>query len=68
MKKQLVLVTLLVALMLLGIATAVVVATPPDHSNGKGPVVSCEADARVCPDGTLVYRVPPSCHFEKCPK
>ncbi|MBR9682580.1 MAG: hypothetical protein GOV02_02805 [Candidatus Aenigmarchaeota archaeon] len=27
----------------------------------------CPEDARLCPDGSSVVRVPPSCEFQKCP-
>lgn len=33
----------------------------------QGPV-ACTEDARLCPDGTSVVRVPPDCEFEPCPK
>lgn len=29
--------------------------------------VFCTMDAKVCPDGTSVGRVPPSCEFAPCP-
>lgn len=29
--------------------------------------VACTMDARVCPDGSSVGRVPPNCEFEECP-
>lgn len=29
--------------------------------------VACTADAKLCPDGTYVSRVPPDCNFEPCP-
>lgn len=29
--------------------------------------VACTMDARVCPDGTAVGRIPPNCEFEECP-
>ena len=29
--------------------------------------VACTMDALICPDGTAVGRVPPSCEFEACP-
>ncbi len=29
--------------------------------------VDCTAEAKVCPDGTAVGRVPPSCEFAPCP-
>ncbi len=29
--------------------------------------VACTMDAKICPDGTAVGRVPPSCEFAPCP-
>jgi hypothetical protein len=28
---------------------------------------ACTADAKICPDGSAVGRVPPSCEFASCP-
>jgi len=40
----------------------------PDRIEGKADDnVFCTEDARICPDGTGVGRVPPSCEFAKCP-
>ena len=36
---------------------------PPDDTEG----VACTADAKLCPDGSGVGRVPPSCEFAPCP-
>jgi len=33
---------------------------------GKAPV-ACPEDAKICPDGTAVTRVPPDCEFAPCP-
>ncbi len=33
---------------------------------GTGPV-ACTADAKICPDGSAVGRVPPDCEFALCP-
>lgn len=30
-------------------------------------MVACTMDAKICPDGSSVGRVPPSCEFEACP-
>jgi len=30
-------------------------------------IVACTADAKICPDGTGVGRVPPDCEFAACP-
>ena len=29
--------------------------------------VGCPEDARICPDGSVVVRIPPDCEFEECP-
>ena len=36
------------------------------YSVQKNPV-ACTEDARLCPDGTSVVRIPPDCEFEACP-
>lgn len=28
----------------------------------------CPLDAMICPDGTTLTRIPPSCEFPECPK
>jgi eight-cysteine-cluster-containing protein len=30
--------------------------------------VACSKDAKVCPDGSSVVRIPPDCEFEQCPE
>jgi len=37
-----------------------------DYLN-KNKIVACTEDARICPDGTAVARVPPDCEFAPCP-
>ena len=37
-----------------------------DGDGGGGGVV-CILDAKQCPDGSYVGRVPPSCEFAQCP-
>jgi hypothetical protein len=34
---------------------------------GEGEQVFCTLDAKQCPDGSYVGRVPPNCEFEACP-
>src|SRR4030042_3558703 len=34
--------------------------------DSAGGTVACTADAKLCPDGSYVGRVPPSCNFETC--
>ncbi|HVW66256.1 MAG TPA: hypothetical protein VHA78_00830 [Candidatus Peribacteraceae bacterium] len=40
--------------------------TPPDNTTGSGNV-ACTMEAKLCPDGSYVGRVPPSCNFAPCP-
>ena len=30
--------------------------------------IACTLDAKICPDGTAVGRVPPNCEFAACPE
>ncbi|MBX3226120.1 MAG: hypothetical protein KIT84_28895 [Labilithrix sp.] len=39
--------------------------TEPDA--GEPPLKACTMDAKMCPDGTSVGRVGPSCEFAPCP-
>lgn len=41
----------------------------PQTNNPGNPEdgVACTLDAKICPDGTAVGRVPPSCEFAPCP-
>lgn len=34
----------------------------------SGDSVACPADAKICPDGSTVTRVPPDCEFAVCPE
>ena len=36
-------------------------------NEGSSEQVACTMDARACPDGSYVGRVPPSCDFAPCP-
>ena len=36
------------------------------QQTGTGPV-ACTEDSRLCPDGSSVSRIPPSCEFAQCP-
>ncbi|MDD5317434.1 MAG: phage tail protein [Candidatus ainarchaeum sp.] len=40
--------------------------TTPEPEPTPTPVI-CTMEARVCPDGTWVGRIPPGCEFEPCP-
>lgn len=39
----------------------------PPPRDGTGGNVVCTADAKLCPDGSYVGRIPPSCAFAPCP-
>jgi hypothetical protein len=41
-------------------------AAPPSSDSGTAGTV-CTMDAKQCPDGSWVGRVPPSCEFAPCP-
>jgi hypothetical protein len=44
------------------------VAPPISDLNGNGDdAIFCTMDAKVCPDGSYVGRVPPNCEFAPCP-
>lgn len=37
------------------------------YFRGECPATVCAADAKVCPDGSAIRRVPPDCEFAACP-
>ena len=43
----------------------------PDPTEYKNPneaePVVCTMDAKLCPDGSYVSRIPPNCEFQECP-
>lgn len=40
---------------------------PAPPNDGTQPPIACSADAKVCPDGTVVGREGADCHFAPCP-
>ena len=40
---------------------------PIPESDNEEELIFCTADAKICPDGSGVGRVPPSCEFAPCP-
>jgi hypothetical protein len=42
--------------------------TTPTPSPINDEAVFCTMDTKICPDGSSVGRVPPSCEFDKCPE
>lgn len=38
------------------------------NSSEKEEPVACTMDAKLCPDGSYVSRIPPECNFAPCPK
>ena len=42
---------------------------PVEYENPKNiEPIACTMDAKLCPDGSYVGRIPPDCQFEACPK
>ncbi len=41
--------------------------TPTPTPTSSTPPVACTMEAKICPDGSSVGRVPPSCDFAPCP-
>jgi hypothetical protein len=72
MKKLLIalicLVILLILIFLISTRFYVTVTVPPSQvPPANPPVVACTMDAKICPDGSAVGRIPPSCQFAACP-
>lgn len=38
----------------------------PNYSHGENEGIVCTMDAKICPDGSSVGRVPPTCEFAQC--
>lgn len=62
---------LTVVLGLAGIAAVYVYVVPhlqnPNQAAEETSPIACTMDAKMCPDGTYVGRIPPNCDFEVCP-
>lgn len=58
-----VLVVMVVLLVAMSLRSEEVIKPPEPEPEPTG----CQEDARVCPDGTTVVRIPPECEFEECP-
>jgi hypothetical protein len=41
---------------------------PDPAQYGQPAPVACTMDAKLCPDGSYVGRVPPNCEFAQCPQ
>lgn len=55
-----------------GVNTARVAPTPTASASPEAPLpsdsgVACTMEAKICPDGSAVGRMPPSCEFAPCP-
>lgn len=64
MKNPLILIFILVILVVGGLFY-IYYPEPIEYKNEEAPVV-CTQEAKLCPDGSYVGRVPPNCEFEKC--
>ena len=67
MKKTLLIVLILVAVIVAGYAFALKRGNHGVPGRGEPSGVACTMDAKLCPDGSYVGRVPPSCEFAACP-
>lgn len=67
--------TMVIILVLVAVAAGIyfwtrgngTVLTPVNNNNPGEEMVFCTADAMLCPDGSYVGRVPPTCEFAACP-
>jgi len=48
--------------------SALIIITACDTQNNPDKPIPCTEEAKLCPDGSYVGRVPPSCEFAECPK
>ena len=62
MKYRSVAIVVIIFLVLAGIYSYI------SHQNAGEGTIACPADARLCPDGSSVGRVPPGCDFAACPE
>lgn len=62
MKKSIIIVLGIVLVLIIGAYMGGFYAVSPSNS-----VVSCTKEAKVCPDGSVVGRIPPRCDFAPCP-
>ncbi len=53
--------------LLFGVVAAAVVLTWLNIDRERARSISCTADAMICPDGSAVGRVAPTCEFAACP-
>jgi hypothetical protein len=56
---------LVIILVVIGGITLAIRGTPTEVPNGE--VSVCTMDAKICPDGSAVGRIPPTCEFAACP-
>lgn len=55
-----------IALVIIGLFVfLLVVLTSPKNVDAP---IACPADAKICPDGSAVGRIPPTCEFSPCPQ
>ena len=68
MKGKLFIPIFIVVVFAVGAALYVYNPSPTEYGNGEGEEqVFCTTEAKLCPDGSYVGRVPPSCEFAECP-
>lgn len=56
----------ILVIIILGLLGGIAFILRPEESKAPEPVM-CTADAKECPDGSFVGRIPPQCQFAACP-
>jgi hypothetical protein len=71
MKNGIIILIIVVAVFAIGIFMYMNNPAPTEYGNGTGTEeeepVFCTQEAMLCPDGSYVGRVPPTCEFAQCP-
>ncbi len=68
MKKENNVMLIISALLLIIIALVIVgLSSQPREIDNSNDMIACTMDAKQCPDGSYVGRVPPDCDFAPCP-
>lgn len=68
MKKGLIILIIVAVVFAIGIFMYMNNPAPTEYQNGsEEEPVFCTQEAMLCPDGSYVGRVPPTCEFAQCP-
>lgn len=69
MKNSIIILIIVAAVFAIGIFMYMNNPAPAEYQNGpeEEEAVFCTQEAMLCPDGSYVGRVPPTCEFAQCP-